>query len=155
MADEKLSASLRLALGTVGRVAGREGGAPERDARCEALIERIDDALRRHDVHAVLRAWNTAALAARESRHWAGYVALGDAALRIGFTTGFRTAFGAEARNAYLAALGRANLQRSLDGVLRVAHGFAALGEEDLVEQCLLIAERLEAAGERRGRPRS
>ncbi len=149
--DEPLSASLRLALG---RTPSRGGVAAERDARLDALVARIDEALRRDDIHAVLRAWNSATLAARERQSWAGYVAVGDAALRIGFTTGFRSAFTAEARNAYLAALGRANLDRSLDGVLRVAHGFAALGDEDLVEQCLLLAERLSPASERPKRPR-
>jgi hypothetical protein len=106
-------------------------------------LQTADQALGEGDVVGMLRAWNAAYLAAQRSRCWASAVAVGDAALRIGWSTGLHVAFEAEARDAYFLALGRARLQGAIEGVLRVAQGFAALGDDDLVEQRLHLVERL------------
>ena len=50
------------------------------------------------------------------------------------------------ARRAYLVALFRARGERSLGGVLEAAEGFAALGDEAVVQQALAMAEPLAAA---------
>jgi hypothetical protein len=42
-----------------------------------------------------------------------------------------------------MSALCRARRDGSFDGVLRVAEAFAALGDHEVVDQCLRIAERL------------
>ena len=59
------------------------------------------------------------------------------------FFAGFRSAAEATARRAYLAGLFRARKLAALDGVLRTAKAFAALGDREVVEQCLRIAESL------------
>jgi hypothetical protein len=141
--NDGLRASLRLALDTMAspEVMATSGAGGDSGPWAEP-IRRVDQALDRGDIQAVLRAWNTAGLAARDSGGWEGYIALGDAALRVAFATGFQIAFAGEARHAFLLALGRAHRQRSIGGVLRIAQGFAALGDEDLVEQCLHLADR-------------
>lgn len=52
------------------------------------------------------------------------------------------TAAGA-ARKSYLTALYRAEAQRSIDGVLHAAEGFAALGDTGAVQNCVVMAGRL------------
>ncbi len=140
-----LRASVRLALESTTSRQGDAGGDPAHGATgpWTEPLRQVQQALDRRDIRAMLRAWNVAALAARHSEQWEAYVAIGDAALRIAFATGFQIAFAAEARHAYLLALGRAHRQQSIAGVVRVAQGFAAIGDEDLVEQCLHLADRL------------
>ncbi len=145
--DSEIHASLLLALDSMAppSIAGAPGA--EQPAWYEPL-RRIEAALATNDTHGMLRAWNAAGLAATEDDGWMGYVALGDIALRIAFATGLHIVFASEARHAYLVALGRAHRARELAGVLRVAQGFAALGDEDLVEQCVYAVDRLRAATE-------
>ena len=50
------------------------------------------------------------------------------------------------ARRAYLVALFRARGERSLAGVVEAAEGFAALGDDAVVQQALAMAEPLAAA---------
>jgi 16S rRNA (cytosine967-C5)-methyltransferase len=57
----------------------------------------------------------------------------------------FFQAAGGKGRRIYLAALFRARQQESLDGVLRTAEAFAGLGDRELVDRCLRIAESLAA----------
>lgn len=68
---------------------------------------------------------------------------VGDAYLRIGKVVGSPKVAEAKARRAYLSALFRARAQRSLDGVLRVAGAFDGLGDQEVVAQCVRIAEGL------------
>ena len=110
-------------------------------------IRQVDDALAKHDLSAAERAWHNAYAAALGSRRWEGMVEVGDAVRRIGATGGSRTAAHARARRIYLTALFRARQQGSLDGVLRAAEAFSALGDPQVVVQCLRIAERLAAQG--------
>jgi len=46
------------------------------------------------------------------------------------------------ARRSYLTALHRAQAPRSLEGVLRVAEDFAALGDAAAVQSCMVMAGR-------------
>jgi hypothetical protein len=106
-------------------------------------VERVDEALAQDNVSAALRAWGNAYTAALGSRRWEGLIEVGDAYLRIGDRVAYRPAFAAKAREAYLAALFRARRQNSLDGVLRAADAFAALGDRQVVAQCLKLAREL------------
>jgi len=106
-------------------------------------IRLMDEALAEKNVTAAEGAWHDAYLAAVGSRLWLGMVEVGDASLRIGAAAGFRKTAEATARRAYLAALFRARELASLDGVLRTAVAFAALGDREVAGQCLRIAESL------------
>ncbi len=108
-------------------------------------IRRVDEALARKNVNAAEQAWLDAFGAALKSRRWDGMVEAGDAYLRLGGLGGFSKAAEAKARQIYLAALFRARQQESLDGVLRTAEAFAALGDSELVNRCLRIAQSLAA----------
>ncbi|MGH7322766.1 MAG: hypothetical protein ACRELA_24530 [Candidatus Rokuibacteriota bacterium] len=56
-----------------------------------------------------------------------------------------RNAAEAKARRLYLAALFRSREQNSVDGVLRAAQAFAALGDGEVVEVCLSVAQDVAA----------
>src|SRR4029453_14957634 len=89
--------------------------------------------------------WGDAYVAAIKSRHWEGMVAAGDTYRRLGELGGFRKISDAKAREAYLAALFRARNRGSLEGVLRAAQGFAELGDQAVVEQCIRVARSVAA----------
>lgn len=108
-------------------------------------IHLMDDALKTGNVGAALRTWHDAYASALGSRQWQGMLDVGDAYLRIGEVAGTRRAAEATARQAYLIALFRARQQGTIDGALRAAEAFAALGDRDAVEQCLRVAEQLAA----------
>lgn len=108
-----------------------------------AHIREVDRALASKNLNAAERAWRDAYLAAGGSRLWQGMVEVGDASLRIGAAAGFPEAAEATARRAYLAGFSRARQLASVDGVLRAAVAFAALGDRDVAEHCLRIAESL------------
>jgi hypothetical protein len=108
-------------------------------------IARVDEALAAKDITAAVRAWRDARAVALGRSGWESMVALGDAYLRIGDGAEFRRGFTAGARESYLMALFRARDERSIDGVLRTAQAFAALGDVDVVGYCLQVASRLAA----------
>jgi hypothetical protein len=110
-------------------------------------IDRMNEALRRREVPVAVRAWRDAYAAAFASRKWEGMLAVGQAYLRIGDIAQSRQAFVPKAREAYLSALFRARQGGSPDGVLRVAAAFEALGDREMVQQCVAIAETLAGAG--------
>jgi hypothetical protein len=110
---------------------------------CEPRIRQVDQALRNGDLNAAERAWQEAYGAALRSRRWEGLFATGDARLRIGETAKARETAIATARSLYLTALFRAHYQGSLDGVLRATQAFAALGDREVVEHGIRMAERL------------
>ncbi|MBI2114009.1 MAG: hypothetical protein HYT85_02820 [candidate division NC10 bacterium] len=120
-------------------------GADTAESPWIAPLRRVDDALARKDVSAAERAWHEAYGEALRSRHWEGMLAVGDATLRIGNVVGSRQAPAGKARRLYLAALFRARDQGSLEGVLRTAEAFAALGDREVVYQSVRIAEGLTA----------
>jgi hypothetical protein len=107
----------------------------------------VDRALGQQDLDGARRAWENAHLAAVESLSWQGLIATGHASLRIGGATGSRPAAEATARRAYFAALYRACRENSFDGILHAAEAFHGLGDREVVEECLGLAE-LQADGE-------
>jgi hypothetical protein len=113
-----------------------------------AYLEMVDAALAQHDVKTAARAWREAYAAALRTRAWRPLVEVGDAVMRIARIDGYRTAYTVHAREVYMAALGRARADRSVDGVLKVAEAFSALGDHHVVEQCLTLAESLGASAE-------
>lgn len=116
------------------------GGAP-----WTAHLERVAAALAQRNVSVAELAWQAAYGEALRSRRWEGMLAVGEVYLRIGEVAGNRKPAEAKARQAYLAALFRARQQESLDGVLRAAEAFAALGDREVAEQGVYVAQRLAA----------
>jgi hypothetical protein len=111
-------------------------------------VEVMDHALAQRDLSAAERAWREAYGAAVRTRAWRPLVEVGDAAVRIGAVDGTRGPYVSRARELYLAALTRARADRSIDGVVRVAEAFSALGDHSIVERCLVIAEGLGASAD-------
>lgn len=108
-------------------------------------LQQVTGALAKQDPGAAKRAWHEAYTAALASRRWEGMVEVGDALRRIGDASGSGKAVEGRARRLYLSALFRARQAGSLDGVLRAAEAFSALGDHEVVARCLRIAERLAA----------
>jgi hypothetical protein len=106
-------------------------------------LQDMNSALERGDLVMAATARHKAHLAAFGARSWEGFLAVGDAALRLGDASGDRRAMEPEARRAYLSALTHARARRSLDGVLRATEAFAHLGDRDMVEQGIRIARDL------------
>lgn len=108
-------------------------------------IRKAEEALAKKNARAAEQSWHEAYRAALSSRRWEGMVAVGDASRRIGEVAGTREASLARARQVYLTALDRARQQRSVEGVLRAAEAFDALGDREVVNVCMRIAESLAA----------
>ena len=141
---------LFLVLGAVALLAALEmtlaragGSAATPDAPWLAPLGDMDRALASGDLVSATTSRHKANLAALGSRRWEGFLAVGDAALRLGDALGDRRAMEPEARRAYLAALSHARAQRSLDGVLSAAESFVRLGDRARVEQGISIARDL------------
>jgi hypothetical protein len=141
-----VAAALAIALAVIEALAGQNNQLSTPEPQWAQHLHRVDEALRRNNVSAADRAWHDAYVAALGSRHWEGMLAVGDAARRIGDRSNTRLAAGAKARQAYLGALFRARDDRSREGLLHVAHAFAALGDTAFAIHCLRIAEPLTAA---------
>ena len=103
----------------------------------------MDQAIARSDVAVAVTARHEAYRAAIASRKWEGFLAAGDAILRLGEMTQSRSAAEPEARRLYLSALFRACGQQSLDGVLLATEAFVRLGDRDGVEKGLRMARDL------------
>lgn len=131
---------LAMAEAKAGQVNGPQGNPT---APWTIHIQAVDEALAKKNVSAAERGWHAAHVSALRSLGWDGLVEVGDAALRIGEVANGRTASEAKARGTYWAALFRARQQGSLDGVLRMAEAFAALGDHEVAAQCVRIAEGL------------
>jgi hypothetical protein len=106
----------------------------------------VGEALAHHDAKAAMRALEDADACALASGQWAAMVEVGDAHLRVAETARARKTLIARAHQNYLAALYCARQQRSVEGVLRTAAGFAGLGDRESVDQCLLIAKSMASA---------
>jgi hypothetical protein len=139
-------AALAFALAAIAEIATGRSRLPQDDDAIEwtrrAALVTVDDALRRGDTTTALRAWQQAYEAARMTRGWRPLVEVADVRMRIGETTDV-VAASPRARQAYFAALSRARAERSVDGVVRVAEGFARLGDRDVTEHVLRIAASL------------
>ena len=132
-------------------LAAEPGASPATDTErrpsvWRGYLEMVDAALARRDVSTAVRAWREAHAAALRTRTWRPLVETGDALMRIANVDGRHAGYVAQARKNYLAALTRAHAERSADGVLRVAEAFSALGDHRVVEDCLVVAERLGAS---------
>lgn len=142
-----IAAAVPLLALAIAAAAERRGTTPDRtrDVPRTGHLQRVNEALAKNDISAAEQAWHDAYVKALGSRRWEGMVDAADAQLRIGTVAGTRKASEAKARGIYLAALFQARQQGSLDGVLRVTGAFAALGDREVVDQCLRIAEHLAA----------
>jgi hypothetical protein len=129
------------------------GRHPAFAAEWTATLARIDDGLHAGDPGLAVAAWRDAYREAVKSGRWDAMADVGDAALRIGDVREFRETPQAAARKSYLTALFRARASASLEGVLRVADGFTALGDDAVVRECLRIGDDL-AGGDADGRRR-
>lgn len=142
------AATLLLALASCERIEGRAyRGSDAGDTPWTVPIQKVGEALAMNNITAAVRAWHDAYEATLGTRRWDGLVEVGEAYLRIGEVAGFRKAWEARARETYLKALFRARGQGSVNGVLRVAEAFAALGDHEGFDQCLRIAEDLVTLG--------
>jgi hypothetical protein len=128
------------------------------DGRAAEPVERawiehvrlVDEALARGDVSAAVRRWHDAYGAALSSRRPEALVASGEAFVRISAAAGTPGGGKPNARLAYLAALRLAERQQSVEGVLGVARAFDALGDRQVAEYCVRIADALAARQGRR-----
>jgi hypothetical protein len=113
----------------------------------EPHVRWVNELVDRGDVSAATYAWRDAYGAALDGPGWDGLLAAGDAFVRIADLARAPRAARSNAREAYLAALIRAERADSVDGVLRTAAAFAGLGEPAVAEQCVRIARRLAERG--------
>jgi len=104
-------------------------------------IAAIGTAVQRGDLEAARAAWRDAFQALRPTQDWQGMAVLGDTALWIAGVSGARDPWEADARRAYLGAMFRARSEESLDGVLRATEAFATLGDRDVAQEGLRVAE--------------
>jgi hypothetical protein len=108
-------------------------------------LEELEPALSAGDWARAAEAWDNAWITAQASGRWQPLIDVGDAALRVGDATATTSVARVKARRAYRAALIRARAQRSVDGVVRSAESFAALGDRDVTEGALHMARKLAA----------
>ena len=108
-------------------------------------LSEMEQALAAGQAAAGVRAWHRAHAAAMDQPGWQSIVHVAEAAQRIGAVPGFGRAGQARARETYWVALFRAHREGSLTGVLQTAEGFGRLGDRNMVEQCIRIAEGLAA----------
>jgi hypothetical protein len=126
-------------------VMAERGGesAPKQETSWVSSLHEMDQAISRGDLMAAATARREGYRAAIGSRTWEGFLAAGDAVLRLGDATQSRAAAEPDARRLYLAALFRARSQSSLDGVLLATEAFARLGDREVVAQGLSLAAGL------------
>jgi hypothetical protein len=148
--DGKRRAFFSLVLGAASLLAVLEvtadrGGepAPKQDRPWVSSLSEMDQAIARGDLMAAAAARREAYRAAIAGRTWEGFLASGDAVLRLGDAAQSRGGAEPDARRLYLAALFRARGQDSLDGVLQATEAFARLGDHEVVAQGLSIAADL------------
>jgi hypothetical protein len=108
-----------------------------------ALLASVDHAIDGGDIGRAVRAWRDAYGAALGTRRWEPMYEVGRASLRIGRSAGPSKGYDEKARQCYLTALFRARQQRSAEGALLVAEGFADLGDVEVAARAIYIAETL------------
>jgi hypothetical protein len=104
-------------------------------------LRALDQALGRYDVAGARRAWERTQVAAYQSPGWEGLIAAGRAGLRIARVDGDTSSGPPTARRAYFTALYRACRENSFEGILYAAEAFRELGDQEVVEECLGLAE--------------
>ena len=118
-----------------------------------AHIQAMDQALLSGDPGESVRTWRQAYSAALSHPGWLGLLTVASASLRLAAFPGLSRDAAARARETYWIALFRAHREGSLAGVLETAEGFGVLGDRNMVEQCIRIAEGLATrAGHESGR---
>jgi hypothetical protein len=118
-------------------------------------LDEMEEAIASGQAAAAVRAWHRAHAAVIDHPGWQPIVCVAEAARRIAGISGFARAAEARARETYWIALFRAHREGSLTGVLQTAEGFGALGDRNMVEQCIRIAEGLATrAGHESGQAR-
>jgi hypothetical protein len=141
-----LRSALAVALTILGAVlAGNVAALATPEDPWTPAIQRVDAALAKKEYSAALRAANDAYTLALATTRWDGMIQAGDLYRRIGEATGLRRSFEGKAREAYQKAFFRARQQASVEGILRVTEGYAALGDTQMVGMGLRVAERLAA----------
>lgn len=128
-------------LTVVGQSASSDRTQVSRQASWTDHVAVIDDALAQQDVSAAVSAWHDAYGAALATRQWEPMLRVGDAFLRIGGAAKSLGGARANARQAYLVALMRAQRERSVDGALQTAEAFAALGDRTAAAACAQVAK--------------
>jgi hypothetical protein len=106
----------------------------------------MEASLAAHDPAAARLEWDAAYSAALRLAEWQGMAAVGEASLRLNGRTGGSDQGRITARGIFQIALTRAQRQGSLDGVLRTAEDFAALGELASARLALRVAQSLAGA---------
>ena len=117
-----------------------------RDTAWVAHVAVVDEALARADISAAVQAWHDAYGAALAAGSWEAMLSVGDAVVRVGQAAEARMGARPNARQAYLTALLRAQRDGSVDGVLRIAEAFHALGDRAVALQCARLAIRIAEA---------
>lgn len=128
--------------------AERRGAEREAEASVDRTIwgpylREFDVAVAAGDSAMAMRLWREGWHASLATREWQGPLAAGDAALRLGDLLGSRGLTLADARRAYRASLYRARAQGSVEGILRAAEAFAAIGDGDAADAARRIAQAL------------
>jgi hypothetical protein len=128
---------------------------PMEDLEWARHMREAEAALAAGDGQVAVARLRAAHRAAVRTGRWEALAEVGDAARRAGALTPPPPRAARTASRAYLAGLARAHEQRSVEGVLRAAQGFAALGDREMVEYCIGVAGRLaEREGGAEGRSR-
>jgi hypothetical protein len=123
----------------------RKAPAPQSLAPWTEYLQVVDDALKTGEVSAAINTWHLVYAAALEDQGWEGLIAVGDARLRIERAARSHQHGQAQARQIYLTALARAQRLGSVEGAVRAAAAFAALGDREVAAQAVHIAASLEA----------
>jgi len=118
-------------------------GRPGDDRPWRAYLDALEKEREHGRLDVAIRVLSDAYGAALASRSWEGMIAVGDAILATERAPGNAAGARMNARQAYLTALIRARRDRSVEGALRSAAAFRALGDRDAVEQCLHVAALL------------
>jgi hypothetical protein len=106
-------------------------------------VGEVDAALANDDVATAMRRLRDAYRAALRSDRWEAMAEVGDVARRVRAVAVAPEPALTMARKAYLTGLARARQQRSVEGVLRFAERFVALGDREMVEHCVGVATRI------------
>jgi hypothetical protein len=114
-------------------------------------VRQVNEALAREDTRAAELAWREVYALALRGQRWEDLLEAGHLYLRMGEAAEARRLAEPQARDAYLRAMVRARAAGSVEGVLRATEAFARLGDREVAEHGLRIAERM-AAQARAGR---
>lgn len=115
-------------------------------------LRAAEQALDRGDVPHAFRAWEKAHLAAVQSATWEGLIETGRTSLRIGRLGQGGRANESTARRAFFTALYRACRANSFEGIVCSADAFRVLGDREVVDECLGLAQLLAEGEEPRRR---